>query len=191
MDAASGPPAGPENDRRRIGEVFVELGFVTGEQLDAALEVQRTSGGRVGEILIERGSMSRLDLASALIEYWEVASPERGRTHSLGGRAPDEPTSGLAARLDQLDRRIDELAAVRSGDAVSIGVRLRGAELALGSLGPIEARVSAIERRLGGLEAVEQRFDSVLQLVGRLNDALDTVPGLPEIEHPVEQALER
>ena len=156
MDAASGPPAGPENDRRRIGEVFVELGFVTGEQLDAALEVQRTSGGRVGEILIERGSMSRLDLASALIEYWEVASPERGRNHSLGR---GEATSGLAARLDQL--------------------------------APIEARVSAIERRLDGLEAVEQRFDSVLQLVGRLNDALDTVPGLPEIEHPVEQALER
>jgi hypothetical protein len=51
--------------------------------------------------------------------------------------------------------------------------------------------VSAIERRLGGLEAVEQRFDSVLQLVGRLNDALDTVAGLPEIDHPVEQALER
>ena len=191
MDAASGPPAGPENDRRRIGEVFVELGFVTGEQLDAALEVQRTSGGRVGEILIERGSMSRLDLASALIEYWEVASPERGRNHSLRGRARDEATSGLAARLDQLDRRIDELAAVRTADAVSLGVRLRGAELALGSLGPIEARVSAIERRLDGLEAVEQRFDSVLQLVGRLNAALDTVPGLPEIEHPVEQAPER
>ena len=156
MDAASGPPAGPENDRRRIGEVFVELGFVTGEQLDAALEVQRTNGGRVGEILIERGSMSRLDLASALIEYWEAASPERGRNHSLGR---GEATSGLAARLDQL--------------------------------APIEARVSAIERRLDGLEAVEQRFDSVLQLVGRLNDALDTVAGLPEIDQPVEQALER
>jgi hypothetical protein len=187
MDTTSQPPVGSEHHRRRLGEVFVELGFVTGEQLDAALEVQRTTGGRVGEILIERGSMTRLDLASALIEYWEPTIPERGHHASLRGAAPDAARAGLAERLDQFDDRIDELAAVRCADAVALGVRLRGAEVALDSLGPIEARLSAIERRLDELGTVGQRFDSLLQLVGRLHDALDTVAGLHAIEHPVEQ----
>ena len=36
-----------------------------------ALEVQREKGGRIGEILVAQGSLSRLDLASALAEHWE------------------------------------------------------------------------------------------------------------------------
>ena len=76
MDTTSQPRVGSELHRRRLGEVFVELGFVTGEQLDAALEVQRITGGRVGEILIERGSMTRLDLASDEIkERFEAEFP--------------------------------------------------------------------------------------------------------------------
>lgn len=58
--------------RRPIGEIFVELGFITSDQLDAALVVQRETGSRIGEILVEQGSLSRLDLASALAEQWSV-----------------------------------------------------------------------------------------------------------------------
>jgi hypothetical protein len=187
-EAAGDDGRGP----RRIGEVFVEHGFVTGEQLDAALELQRRKGGHVGELLIELGCTTRLDLASALTEYWEPTQPDRRRlSPSLSGAAQDDSAAGLAERLDCLDERLDELARVSSADAVAVGVRLRGAEIALGSLEAIAARLSVIEERLEGLETLEQRFDSVVQLVGRLRDELVSVAGRPTIEHPVARVLER
>ena len=33
--------------------------------------MQRTTGGRIGEILVDQGSLTRIDLASALAEHWE------------------------------------------------------------------------------------------------------------------------
>jgi len=38
--------------RRPLGEIFVELGFVNSDQLDAALGTQRETGARIGEILV-------------------------------------------------------------------------------------------------------------------------------------------
>ena len=58
--------------RRPIGEIFVELGFISSDQLDAALDAQRETGARIGEILVEQGSLTRLDLASALAEQWSA-----------------------------------------------------------------------------------------------------------------------
>jgi DNA repair exonuclease SbcCD ATPase subunit len=55
---------------RLIGAMFVEKGLITEEQLQSALEEQRAGGGRLGEILVERFGISRLDLASALAEQW-------------------------------------------------------------------------------------------------------------------------
>ena len=78
--------------RRRIGEIFVELGFVSTAQLEAALVEQRKTGARIGEILIEQGSLTRLDLASALAEHWEPVIPQP--------EASGPSLSGLAARAD-------------------------------------------------------------------------------------------
>ena len=58
--------------RRPLGEIFVELGFISSGQLDAALDKQRETGARIGEILVEQGSLTRLDLASALAEQWSA-----------------------------------------------------------------------------------------------------------------------
>jgi len=53
-----------------IGSLFVEKGLITQEQLDLALAEQQTTGERLGEILVERFGVSRLDLASTLAEQW-------------------------------------------------------------------------------------------------------------------------
>jgi hypothetical protein len=52
--------------KRPIGSIFVEKGFVTQDQLDEALREQQQSGQRLGEILVERGHISRIDLASVI-----------------------------------------------------------------------------------------------------------------------------
>ena len=45
-------------NEKRLGERLVETGCITAEQLDQALELQRSEGGRVGELLAELGLIS-------------------------------------------------------------------------------------------------------------------------------------
>jgi type IV pilus assembly protein PilB len=54
--------------RRRIGDLFVERGMITDQQLAEALDVQRRTGGRLGEILIELEFITPVDAAEILAE---------------------------------------------------------------------------------------------------------------------------
>ena len=45
-------------NEKRLGERLVEMGCITPEQLDQALTLQRSKGGRVGELLAELGFIS-------------------------------------------------------------------------------------------------------------------------------------
>jgi type IV pilus assembly protein PilB len=49
-----------------MGELLIEQGLLTKEQLDAALALQRSSGRMLGEILIEHGHITPAILASTL-----------------------------------------------------------------------------------------------------------------------------
>lgn len=54
---------------KRIGEMLVEDGIITQEQLDATLDIQRrggTSGDRIGEILVASGAASAEQIYAAL-----------------------------------------------------------------------------------------------------------------------------
>jgi hypothetical protein len=57
---------------RPLGRVLVDSGYLTQDELDKALEIQRERGGRLGEILIARGSMTGRSLARALAEQHGV-----------------------------------------------------------------------------------------------------------------------
>jgi hypothetical protein len=63
MDGAQGP---------HIGELFVEQGRLSLDQLNAALVEQQMTGQNLGEILVTRGYISRLDLASAIGTQWRT-----------------------------------------------------------------------------------------------------------------------
>jgi hypothetical protein len=52
--------------RRRLGELLLEQGAVTREQLEAALAYQRQSGNRLGAALVEQGVLTEEKLTSAL-----------------------------------------------------------------------------------------------------------------------------
>ncbi len=54
--------------RRRIGDLFVEQGIIDDQQLAEALDVQRRTGGRLGEILIELDFISSLDASRVLAQ---------------------------------------------------------------------------------------------------------------------------
>ena len=52
--------------RKSVGDVLVEEGLITGEQLEHALELQRTHGGKLSEILVNQGLVKAEDLAAVL-----------------------------------------------------------------------------------------------------------------------------
>jgi hypothetical protein len=52
--------------RRPLGEILVEQALVTDDELDRALQAQRESGDKLGEILVAQGSITRLQLGGAL-----------------------------------------------------------------------------------------------------------------------------
>jgi hypothetical protein len=52
---------------RLLGEILVEQGLITSEELEAALSSQAESGRLLGEVLIERELISVLDLKAALL----------------------------------------------------------------------------------------------------------------------------
>src|SRR5262249_39518384 len=122
--------------KRPIGEIFVERGLLTDAQLEEALERQRASGVRLGEILVASGRLSRLELASELADRGATFQKRRP---PAGGPAEETPSNGdsvvlptpevvvptappaftqaaaaeLADRVDTLIARVDQVAAER------------------------------------------------------------------------------
>ena len=116
-----------------MGEILVERGFITEEQLAAALVSQAETGRRLGEICVEKHGLDRLALADALSEQWEEMqhgrrgpSPLRGAP--VGPPPPAEPEelrvlldeaeaarAKLAAKTDELERRLALLETIMTG----------------------------------------------------------------------------
>jgi hypothetical protein len=78
---------------RPLGNVLVEGGYLTKTELDNALEVQRERGGRLGEILVARGSMTAPALARALAEQHgvELLRGDEPETERETGTKPAGP----------------------------------------------------------------------------------------------------
>jgi len=56
--------------RRPIGELLVEKGLITTEQLAVAVAEQQRTGKLLGEVLVDHGAIDRLALAGALGAQW-------------------------------------------------------------------------------------------------------------------------
>jgi hypothetical protein len=109
-----------------LGQLFVERGLITPEELEGALAEQKTSGKRLGEILVNKGYVSGPTLTTVLAEQLGVEMekqegygsglwseikqrhPRRGRGNV--GEAPSaEPERGAPqARLELIDGLPDQ-----------------------------------------------------------------------------------
>jgi hypothetical protein len=99
--------------KRRLGDIFVERGLITDEQLQEALAVQHDTGEKLGEILVERGFITRVALAGVITEQWdELGVTERGRK-TAESRARSAPSSSVVevALRERLEALTAELAA--------------------------------------------------------------------------------
>ena len=125
-------PAARIHLRRPIGQIFVDLGFITPDDREAALTVQRENGGLLGEILITQGKITRLELANALSEHWESATGARRQTANQGPSLIDVP------RGDESSRRVEP------SDAAELRRLL--AELEAARVAAVQAQRPASER---------------------------------------------
>jgi hypothetical protein len=57
--------------KRRLGDIVVERGLVTADQLNQALELQQESGAKLGEVLVQLGFITRVGLAGVITEQWD------------------------------------------------------------------------------------------------------------------------
>jgi hypothetical protein len=110
--------------KRRLGDIVVDRKLVTPAELDYALTVQRDKGGKLGEILVELGFITRVALAGVIREQWDdlrlTAAPraapdvervavEAGMSSSVAEVALRERVEALTAELAARDQRIAQL----------------------------------------------------------------------------------
>lgn len=59
-------------ERKRIGEMLIEAGKLTDEDLNKALDIQKTSNKKIGEILVDQGLVVEDDLIINLALQYQV-----------------------------------------------------------------------------------------------------------------------
>ncbi len=73
-----------ERRPKRLGEILIEKGLLTKKQLNAALEIQKKEGGLIGKILLKNGFVNEGDIANALTQQEEyLYIPAEALTLSL------------------------------------------------------------------------------------------------------------
>src|SRR3954451_6600037 len=66
------PEAAPSRGVPRLGQMLVERELITPDELDEALQLQQTTGRRIGETLVEIGAVSGIEVALVLAEHLGV-----------------------------------------------------------------------------------------------------------------------
>lgn len=155
--------------KRRIGDILLDHGFVTAEELaDAALEQERTQQP-LGQILVGRGSITRLELASALAEQWsDPAASITSMTRPSPALAPAPSAQDEAQYAARLQEAVADLARKVQSNGPLEGIDERVDELSrriestLARTQHIEAAVATLAESLDGVTTgVEEAFHAL------------------------------
>jgi type IV pilus assembly protein PilB len=98
----------------QIGQTLLDRGFISQEQLQQALERQRTTGRRLGETLVEMNAISADDLATVLADHLGVPYVD------LRAQPPDPMLMSLIP--EEIARKMSALAVARWGDRLVIAM---------------------------------------------------------------------
>ena len=214
MDAHNGSPShiqvvpgdggrAEADARRPIGEIFVELGYISRAELESALDVQRATGGRIGEILVDQGSLTRIDLASALAEHWEPHPYVDDGTHpegplngvlqpaALQGDPEPEPEPDQKPRRGRLRRsatREDALA--EQLDRLEARLRADHDRALAEHVQSLALRLDRVESRVVQIDLVEARLGAVSELTDELRGELSALAQQKPAVDPSERLLE-
>jgi type IV pilus assembly protein PilB len=169
--APSAAPAVPPSPRRsRLGQLMLERGLVTEEQLAQALEAQRASGGRLGETLVEQGVISSVELAAVLADHLGVPFVD------LRAGSPDLVLAALIP--ENVARRYNALPVARWGDQLVIAMANPSDVFAVDDLRVLtgESVIAALAEPQHLLETLDRAYQHA-RVESTLGDATtDTTP---------------
>jgi hypothetical protein len=96
--------------KRRLGDIIVDRGLITAEQLEQALVAQRESGSKLGEVLVELGFITRVALAGVITEQWdELRLTTSSRKNAEAAAAPKAAPAGSSVVETALRERLEAL----------------------------------------------------------------------------------
>ena len=191
--------------KKRIGELLVENGYVTAEQVERALKVQETKRERLVNILIDFGYLSEESFLEFLSTIPGTASVELARCEI------EEPVLDLVPRELAVELELVPLGKIRNLLTVAMVCPLdeTGREKLENATGlrvkPVLCSRSAVYRALdryyrkpedAGLGYASEEDLSALEVslklsrVAKLVDEIEELPTLPEIVNAI-SAIER
>ncbi|HJU47616.1 MAG TPA: hypothetical protein VJ689_05765, partial [Gaiellaceae bacterium] len=199
-----------------VGGILLAQGLVSEEQLEEAQVAQQRTGKPVGQVLVEWGAITRLELASALAEQWSYAGStplrrpgeprleeveaelseaqaELQSAEPVAAAPPPAPDPQTVARVDAVETAVRELrdARDREDDATIAQFREAIVDLArrVGASEPLLAELSA---KADQAQASEERLREVAQAVDASLDRLGSVEtGVAEAGARLEEVANR
>ena len=172
--------------RRSIEDILLEHGHVTREQVDEVIAAEPEAGRPLGQILVEAGTITRLQLASALAEQWSDSgapiAPPDGLALSGFPSLPPRPDpatpdqSELLSRLRLVEEALEKLNA-SDGEDESVAFQAAVAEVSE-RLSSAEPAIEELGQRLEALAAEagrDGRVDELLAVVAGLHDRMSSV----------------
>lgn len=140
----------PRGARRRLGDLLIEAGLLTEQQLKVALNEQRKWGGRLGRTVVELGFVTETAISQVLANQLDLPSIDLD-THELPVAAP------TWLRLDLCERYgVFPVASNPAARSLSIATadptnleHLQAIEFATNQkIQPVVSTISAIERAI-------------------------------------------
>lgn len=186
--AAPGP-------KGRLGEQLIGSRLITQVQLEQALDMQRESGGRLGEVLVSIGALDERALAHALAAFFDysVANLRREKIDPLVITfIPEDIAREFMAMPFKIDEQALYIAVAEPSDEIRklLGEKSgHNVTLLIAPLSDIQWAIDNNYRAIGTVEQLVQAFESVDSARRRSTDS----PG-PEIvadDAPVVQVVDR
>jgi chromosome segregation ATPase len=200
-------PSDAPSSGRAIGDILLARSLVTEEELDEAVAIQRETGKPLGQILVEAGTISRLELASALAEQWgdagTISATFPGGSDYVDPTEHHRDSSAQLEELRRTRRALEErmLAFERSTSdeqwqqEISTGVRalfgrVDALEATLGSLADSDEAKLISDMRLAVVE-LAQRLESVTTSVESLQTHVEGSASVGALQHGLGEIAER
>ena len=146
---------------KKLGEILLERGLVTREDLDRALEIQRERGDKLGRILVDLGFIAQKDLLQALSDQLGVPL-----AHIDGPPAVSPETERLSSQFLR--------------QAKILPLRLEGQTLTLAMADPLDFETLSAARMATGLDILPE-----IATESELLDALERYYGEADKESAV------
>ena len=194
------PPTRRGGPSRFIADVIVELGFVSRERAEAAVEESRKAGKPAGQVLLEAGAITADELARALAERFgldhadlTIYSPDLGATNLISPEAARR-FSAVPIGFDDDEKLIVAMADPANVLALDDLKLLTGHELrpAVASPEDIDALISRMSRLDDAVaEAIEEdEEDEDRVAIAEIRESAEDAPVIKLVNSLIAQAVE-